>query len=83
MRESYQNIRLSLYISWEPGSQVPSEFAALLWHLESVLDVTRNVRLKFHQNRVSNSWDIARAANSLGTWEPGSHEMYKLKRIFW
>ena len=24
-----------------------------------------------------------RAANSLGTWEPGSHEIYKLKRIFW
>ena len=24
-----------------------------------------------------------RAANSLGTWEPGSHEMFKLKRIFW
>ena len=23
-----------------------------------------------------------RAANSLGTWEPGSHEMYKLKLIF-
>ena len=30
MRESYQQIRLSLYISWEPGSQVPSEFAALV-----------------------------------------------------
>ena len=24
-----------------------------------------------------------RAANSLGTWEPGSHEMYKLKRNVW
>ena len=30
MHESYQKIRLSLYISWEPGSQVPSDFAALL-----------------------------------------------------
>ena len=29
-RESYQKIRLSLYISWEPGSQVPKEFAALV-----------------------------------------------------
>ena len=27
--------------------------------LESILDVTRNLCLKFHQNRVSNSWDIA------------------------
>ena len=25
--ESYQKICISLYISWEPGSQVPSEFA--------------------------------------------------------
>ena len=24
-----------------------------------------------------------RAANSLGTWEPGSHEMYKLKQNVW
>ena len=24
-----------------------------------------------------------RAAFSLGTWEPGSHEMFKLKRNFW
>ena len=30
-----------------------------LWQLESVLDVPRNLRLKFHQNRVGNSWDIA------------------------
>ena len=29
MRESYKNIRLSLYILWEPGSQVPTEFTAL------------------------------------------------------
>ena len=29
------------------------------WHLESVLDVPRNLRLKFGKNRVSNSWDIA------------------------
>ena len=27
--------------------------------LESVLNVHRNLPLKFHQNRVSNSWDIA------------------------
>ena len=24
-----------------------------------------------------------RAAISLGTWEPGSHEMFKLKQNFW
>ena len=29
MHESYQKIRFSLNISWEPGSQVPREFAAL------------------------------------------------------
>ena len=30
MHESYQKIRLSLNILWEPGSQVPREFAALV-----------------------------------------------------
>ena len=30
-----------------------------LWQLESVLDVSRNLPLKFHKNRVSNSWDIS------------------------
>ena len=29
------------------------------WQLESFLDVPRNLPVKFHQNRVSNSWDIA------------------------
>ena len=29
------------------------------WQLESVWDVTRNLHLKFHQNWVRNSWDIA------------------------
>ena len=32
-RESYKKSRLSLYISWEPGSMVPREFAALAWSL--------------------------------------------------
>ena len=31
----------------------------LLWQLESVLDFPKNLYLKFHQNRVTNSWDIA------------------------
>ena len=30
-----------------------------LWQFESVLDVPRNLALKFHQNRISNSRDIA------------------------
>ena len=29
------------------------------WQLESVLNVHRNLPLRFHQNRISNSWDIA------------------------
>ena len=29
------------------------------WQLESVLDVPRKLPLKFYQNWVSNSWDIA------------------------
>ena len=29
------------------------------WQLESILNVHRNLPLKFHQNRVSNTWDIA------------------------
>ena len=29
-----------------------------LWWLESVLYVPRNISLKFHQNQVSNSWNI-------------------------
>ena len=34
-----------------PGQMSP-------WQLKSVLDVPRNLSLNFHQNRVSNSWDI-------------------------
>ena len=30
----------------------------LLWQLKSVQDSPMNLRLKFRQNRVSNSWDI-------------------------
>ena len=30
------------------------------WQMESVLNVHRNLPLKFHQNRVRNSWDIAK-----------------------
>ena len=39
------------------GQMLPGQMSP--WQLESVLDVTRTPCLKFHQNRVSNSWDIA------------------------
>ena len=40
-----------------PGQMLPEQMS--LWQLESVLDVPRNLPLKFHQNRVRYSWDIA------------------------
>ena len=40
-----------------PGQMLPGQMSP--WHLESVLNVHRNLHLKFYQNRVSNSWDIA------------------------
>ena len=39
-----------------PGQILPGQMSP--WQLESVLDVPRNLPVKFHQNRVSNSWDI-------------------------
>ena len=36
--------------------------------MESVLDVPRNLRLKFCQNRFSNSWDITDIEFSGGGW---------------
>ena len=40
-----------------PGKILLRQMA--LWQLESVLDVPGNLILKFHQNRISDSWDIA------------------------
>ena len=40
-----------------PGQMLLGQMSP--WQLESVLDVPRNLSLKIHQNRVSNSWDIA------------------------
>ena len=40
-----------------PGQMLPGQMS--LWQLESVQDGPRNLPLKFGQNRVSNSWDIA------------------------
>ena len=46
------------------------------WQLESVLNVHRNLPLKFHQNRVSNSWDIA-DIEFLWWWVVQSHFIVK------
>ena len=40
-----------------PGQMLPGQMS--LYQLESVLEVPRNLPLKFGQNRASNSWDIA------------------------
>ena len=40
-----------------PEQMLPGQMS--LWQLESVLDVPRNLPLKFHQKRVANNWDIA------------------------
>ena len=39
-----------------PGQMLPGQMTPR--QLESVLDVPRSLPLKFHQNQVSNSWDI-------------------------
>ena len=39
------------------GQMLPGQMS--LWQLGCVKDGPRNLRLKFGQNRVSNSWDIA------------------------
>ena len=40
-----------------PGQMLPGQMSP--YQLESVLEVPRNLPLKFGQNRASNSWDIA------------------------
>ena len=40
-----------------PGQMLPGQMS--WWQLESVLDVPKNLNLKFGPNQVSNSWDIA------------------------
>ena len=39
-----------------PGQMMPGQM--FMWQLESFLDVSRNLPLRCHKNRVSNSWDI-------------------------
>ena len=40
-----------------PGQMLPGQMSP--YQLESVLEVPRNLPLKFGQNRAGNSWDIA------------------------
>ena len=46
-------MRYSLYGQMSPEQMLPRQMSP--WQLESVLDVPRNLPLKFHQNWVSNS----------------------------
>ena len=50
--EALQNIMYQWYGQMLPGQMSP-------WQLQSLLDLQGNLPLKFHQNRVSNSWYIA------------------------
>ena len=50
-------MRYSWYGQMSPGQMLPGQMSP--WQLKSVLDVPGSLPLKFHQNRVSNSWDIA------------------------
>ena len=47
----------SWYGQMSPGQMFHGQLSP--WQLESVLKVPRNLHSKIHQNRVSNSWDIA------------------------
>ena len=49
-----------------PGQMLFGQMST--WQLESVLDLPRNLPLKFHQNRVSNSWYIADLKVPCGEW---------------
>ena len=59
-----------------PGQMLPEQMSP--WQLEFVLDVPRNLRLEFHQNRVSNSWDIADIEL---VWVVGGGVVCKLKFV--
>ena len=50
-------LRYSWYGQMSQGQILPGQMSS--WQLESVLDVSRNLPLKFGQNWASNSWDIA------------------------
>ena len=53
-------LRYSWYVQMSPEQMLPGKILPgqmSLWQLD-VLDVPRNLPVKFHQNRVSNSWDI-------------------------
>ena len=66
-------LRYSWYGQMSPGQMFPWQMSR--WQLESVLDVPRNLSLKFGQNQVSNSWDIANFefCGDSGGWGAQSH----------
>ena len=49
-----------------PGQMLPGQMS--LWKLVSVRDGPRNLPLKFGQNRVNSSWDIADIEFAWGGW---------------
>ena len=60
-----------------------------VWNIEHCVGMTTRTQLtqlrdiyRQAQLRLCKLGPGTRAANSLGTWEPGSHEMFKLKRNF-
>ena len=62
-------LRYSWYGDMLWGQMLPGQMSQ--WQFESVLDVHRNPPLKFHQNRISNSWDIADIEFVWGGWMGG------------
>ena len=71
-RGSYKKIRLSLYISWEPGSQVPREFAALFkmvlcqnMNICLVFCTEPSINLAYSDCTITHVWNNARIIGSL------------------
>ena len=58
---SNQVLRYSWYGQISRGQILPGQMSP--WQLESVLDVPRNLSLKFHQNRVINSCKVILLSN--------------------
>ena len=56
LKLSQYQLRYSWYGQMSPGQMLAGQMSP--WQLESVLDVPRNLPLKFNQNEINNSWDI-------------------------
>ena len=63
-----------------PEQMLPGQMP--LWLLESALDVSRSLRLKFGQNKVSNSRDIA-DMNKSGQMSPCGLHLLNIKKKYW